>query len=182
MGNEEESKTLNVRDWMIISTTLIGAMLTILALIWGNRPTTGIFTITLLLMLSFALLTNAVSSNSKANYLAKLEGSPEDARIRRFVKFAEYSFGLAFTFLISGFAILAYKYLLDFIGRNVIVLILPLSFLITAWILIFIYNIINYSGKALKALRSLKRNIWIFMELVCLGLIVLDFYQVIVIP
>jgi hypothetical protein len=59
---------------------------------------------------------------------------------------------------------------------------LPVIFLVTAWVLIFIYNLINYSGKALKVVRSMKRNLWIFLELICLVVIVFDFFEVFSIP
>lgn len=182
MSNEEK-KQINVRDWITLSTVMMGAVLTILALIWQLPPTTGgIGSVTFLLMLSFILFVNSVSANSKANYEANLKKKVEE-RVNRFVTFAEFTFGLGFTFVISGFTILGYKYLLgSSIGRNLVTLMLPITFLLTAWILIFIYNIINYSGKALKAIRSFKRNLWIFLELICLVIILFDFFEVFSIP
>ncbi|MFX1339825.1 MAG: hypothetical protein ACFFDK_14525 [Promethearchaeota archaeon] len=182
MSNQEDaSKKINVRDWITLSTVMIGAVLTILALIWQVPPLSGIVTATFLLMISFIFIVNSVTANSKAYFEANL-GNVSEKRINRFVTFAEYSFGFGFTLIITGFAILGYKYLLTYTGRQFIVLLLPVSFLLTAWIVIFIYNVINYSGKPLGAVRSLKRNLWIFLELICLGLIVLDFYQIISIP
>ena len=181
MSNEEK-KQINVRDWITLSTVMMGAVLTILALIWQDPPASGgIGSVTFLLMLSFILFVNSVSANSKANYEANLKETIEE-RVNRFVTFAEFTFGLGFTFVIAGFTILGYKYLLENIGRTLVTLMLPLTFLLTAWILIFIYNIINYSGKALKAIRSLKRNLWIFLELICLVVILFDFFEVITIP
>ncbi len=183
MGNEERSemKKINVRDWIILSTVMIGAVLIILALIWSDPPSSGIVSATLLLMLSFVFFVNSVTTNSKAHFEANLENFSEK-RVNRFVIFAEYSFGFGFTLVISAFAILGYKYLLGEVGRRLIVLIIPAAFLITAWIIILIYNIINYDGKPFKPLKSLKRNLWIFLELICLILIVLDYYEVILIP
>ncbi len=181
MSNEEK-KQINVRDWITLSTVMIGAVLTILALIWQLPPTSGgIGSATFLLMLSFILFVNSVSANSKANFEANLKETNEE-RVNRFVTFAEFSFGLGFTFVISGFTILGYKYLLDSLDRNLVTLMLPITFLLTAWIMIFIYNVINYSGKALKAIRSLKRNLWIFLELICLVIILFDFFEVFSIP
>ena len=181
MSNEEK-KQINVRDWITLSTVMMGAVLTILALIWQLPPTSGgIGSVTFLLMLSFILFVNSVSANSKANYEANLKGTV-DERVNRFVTFAEFSFGLGFTFVISGFTILGYKYLLDALDRNLVTLMLPITFLLTAWILIFIYNVINYSGKALKAIRSLKRNLWIFLELIILVIILFDFFEIFSIP
>lgn len=180
--SSEEKKAINVRDWLTLSTVMIGAVLTILALIWQVPPTNGgIGSATFLLMLSFILFVNSVSANSKANFEANLKGTI-DERVDQFVTFAEITFGLGFTFVIAGFTILGYKYLLGSIGRTLVTLMLPITFLLTAWIMIFIYNIINYSGKALKAIRSLKRNLWMFLELICLVIIVFDFFEVFSIP
>ena len=176
-----KKESINVRDWIILSTTMIGVILTILALIWQARPASGIVSVTFLLMLAFILFVNSVTTNSKANYESKLDNvSPK--RVDRFVAYAEYSFGLGFTFVIVGVAILAYKYLLDFTNRNIMALFLPIIFLLTAWIIILIYNVINFSGKPFKSLRSLKRNIWILMEAGVLFLIYLDFIRMITIP
>ncbi|MFX1410021.1 MAG: hypothetical protein ACFFA6_06695 [Promethearchaeota archaeon] len=184
MLNDEKSKPekINVRDWIVLSTVMIGAVLTILALIWSNPPLEGgIGSVTFLLMLSFVFFVNSVTTNSKAHFEANLENFNEK-RIKRFVIFAEYSFGLGFTLVITGFSILGYKYLLDNFGRELIVLILPIVFLGSAWVIIFIYNIINYIGRPFKAIRNLKRNLWILLELVCLILIVFDFFEVFSIP
>jgi hypothetical protein len=179
---EQKKQRINVKDWIIISTTMIGVNLTILALIWQESPTKGIYTATLFLMLSFILFINCVSANSKANFELQSENASEE-KVMKFVSFAEYSFGLGFTLIIIGFSILSYKYLQDFIGSdNITVLVIPSAFLITAWIMIFIYNSINYSGKAFKGIRSIKRNLWMIMELICLVLIFLDFFNLIVIP
>ncbi len=178
---EQDKKRINVKDWIITSTTMIGVNLTILALIWQAAPPQGIYTATLFLMLSFILFINSVSANSKANFEVK-SGNATEEKILKFVSFAEYSFGLGFTLIIIGFSILSYEYLLDFIGNELIVLIIPSAFLITAWIMIFIYNSINFSGKPLKGIRSLKRNLWMIMELICLIIIILDFFNLIIIP
>jgi len=181
MEHNNEPKNLNVRDWIVLSTTLIAAVLTILALIWQARPSTGIVTVTFLLMLSFVFFVNSVSCNSRANFEAKIEKVSEK-KINQFVIFAEYSFGFGFTLVISAFSILGYEYLLDFMGRELYVLILPIVFLFTAWIIIIVYNSISYSGKIWKGLRSLKRNLWTLIEMICLVFIALDFFGVILIP
>ncbi len=181
MSNEEK-KQINVRDWITLSTVMIGALLTILALIWQIPPASGgIGTATFLLMLSFILFVNSVSANSKANFEVNLDNSSE-RRIQRFVTFAEYTFGLGFTLVIAGFTILGYKYLLFNLGRTFVTVMLPITFLVVAWLMIFIYNILNYSGKALKVIRSMKRNVWIFLELICLVIILFDFFEVFSIP
>ncbi|MFW9901040.1 MAG: hypothetical protein ACFFDY_07100 [Candidatus Thorarchaeota archaeon] len=176
-----QEQKINVKDWITLSTVMIGAVLTILALIWQIPPPNGIVTATFLLMVSFIFFINSVSANSKAAYEATVGKVSED-RINRFVTFAEYSFGLGFTLIITGFTILGYEYLLNYIGRELTTLLLPITFLGTTWVIIFIYNLINYFGKPLSALRSLKRNLWILLELICLVAIILDFFQILLIP
>jgi hypothetical protein len=178
---ETKEEKLNVREWITLSTVMIGAVLTILALIWQNVPSNGIVTVTFLLMLGFIFFVNSVSTNSKAKFESKLK-NVDRKKVNQFVAFAEYSFGLGFTFVIIAFAFLGYKYLLDFVGRNLMTFLLPIVFLLTAWIIIVIYNIINFSGKAFKSFRSLKRSIWMLLELIALGFIVLDFFGIIIIP
>lgn len=179
--SSEESQKINVKDWITLSTVMIGAVLTILALIWQEPPDNGIVTSTFLLMLSFIFFVNSVSANSKAHFEAN-SGDVSNERIKRFVTFAEYSFGLGFTLVITGFSILGYEYLLKYEGREIITLILPIAFLVTAWIVVFIYNLINYFGKPLGAIRSLKRNLWILLELICLVIIIFDFFEVFTLP
>jgi len=181
MEQNNDTKILNVRDWIVLSTAMIAAVLTILALVWGARPSSGIVSITFLLMLSFVFFVNSVSSNSRANYEAKV-GNVSEKKINNFITFAEYSFGFGFTLVINAFSILGYKYLLEFMGRELYVLILPVAFLLTAWIIIIIYNFISYSGKIWRGFRSIKRNLWTLIEIVCLVFIVLDFFGILVIP
>lgn len=66
--SSEESHKLNVKDWITLSTVMIGAVLTILALIWQLPTLDGIVTSTFLLMLSFIFFVNSVSANSKAHF------------------------------------------------------------------------------------------------------------------
>lgn len=161
---------------------MIGAVLTILVFIWTLSPSSGgIITVTFLLLLSFILFVNSVSTNSKAHFDAALKDVP-GKRIKSWIVFAEYSFGLGFTFVIVAFSILTYKYLLDYTNRSIVALFLPIVFLLTAWILVLIYNCINYSDKTLKALRNVKRDFWIFLELIGLIVIIMDYLQVITIP
>ncbi|MFX1419793.1 MAG: hypothetical protein ACFE9N_12810 [Promethearchaeota archaeon] len=181
MSNEVKKQQINVRDWIVLSTVMIGAVLTILALIWQVPPDNGIITSTFLLMVSFIFFVNSVSTNSKAQFEANL-GSIREDRINRFVTFAEYSFGLGFTLVITGFTILGYEYFLTYIGRELVALILPITFLVVTWAIIFIYNIINYAGKPLGAIRNLKRNLWIILELFCLIMIIFDFFGILTIP
>ena len=177
MEKKSNNTILNVKDWIVLSTTMIAAVLTILALIWQVPPARGIVSVTFLLMVSFILFVNSVSANSKASFELKLEDFDE-IKVKRFVGFAEYTFGMGFTLVIIGFSILGYVYLLDFIGHSLFALLLPIVFLVVAWIMIIIYNTINYSGKSFKGLRSIKRNLWVIMEFTGLVAIFLDFFLI----
>ncbi len=176
----EITKKVNVRDWIVLSSTMIGAVLTILALIWQARPTNGIVTATFLLLLSFILFVNSVSSNSKAHFEVE-SGNSSEQRINKWISFAEYSFGFGFTLVISGFSILGYEYLKDFTNHSILSLLLPVVLLFTAWIMIMIYNMINYEGKPLKSFRSFKRNLWMILELGVLATIFFDYIGLILI-
>jgi len=78
MEENRENKTLNVKDWIILSTAMIAVVLTILALVWQERPTSGIVSATFLLMLSFIFFVNSVSTNSKAHYETRAGNMPEE--------------------------------------------------------------------------------------------------------
>jgi len=89
MEEESQNTILNVRDWIVLSTVMIGAVLTILALVWQVPPTRGIVTVTFLLMVAFILFVNSVSANSRAQFELRLEDFDE-IKVNRFVSFAEY--------------------------------------------------------------------------------------------
>lgn len=176
-----EGKELNVKDWITLSSVMIGAVLTILALIWQQPPPSGIVLSTFLLMISFIFFVNSVSTNSKAYFEAKA-GKISDQKLEKWTFFAEYTFGVGFTCVICAFAILGYEYLIVFLGgRFLLALILPITFIVTALCLMIIYNVINYDG-TLAAFKNMKRNIWAIIEIVCIVFIILDFAGIIIIP
>ncbi len=39
---KKNDKNISVKDWIIISTVIIGAILTVFTLIWQSKPTNGI--------------------------------------------------------------------------------------------------------------------------------------------
>jgi hypothetical protein len=183
-------KNSNVTDWIQIGGFLIAAQLTIIALIWQAKPTNGIYTVTLLLMISFAFFVNSVFSNSKANFLVKLMNSKEEdeknkeiytKRFRRIENFGYYTFNLAYTFSLVGFTLLAYKYIFDFIGRQLIVVLLPIIFMVVIWILLIIYTIAKSPGTVIKELFEFHKITGVLIELGCLIFIVIDFIGIITI-
>jgi hypothetical protein len=169
MGDDKE---INVKDWINLSSVMIGAVLTILALIW-QVPIKGVISVTYLLILSFIFFVNSVSTNSKANF-EKRQGNITNQKLNRWMLFAEYTFGIGFTCVICAFAILGYEYLIDYGGVRLLSLFLPITFIVVALILMFTYNIINFDGK-LSAFMSIKRNLWAILEVACLVIIVIDY-------
>lgn len=167
-----DNKHINVKDWINLSSVMIGAVLTIMALIW-QVPTEGIISASYLLLVSFIFFVNSVSTNSKANF-EKKHGTITDQKLNRWMLFAEYTFGIGFTCVICAFAILGYEYLISFSGVRLLSLLLPVTFIVVALVLMFMYNMINYDGK-LSAFKSIKRNLWAILEVACLVVIVIDY-------
>ena len=189
--NRKYIENSNVKDWIQIGGFLIAAQLTIIALVWQARPTNGIYTVTLLLMLSFAFLVNSVFSNSKANFLVKLvkceeeeESNKEDytKKFTRVEKFGYYTFNIAYSFSLIGFTLLAYEYMIDFIGREIIVVFLPIIFMAAIWLLLLLYTIAKTPNNVIKEFFEIHKIIGISIELFCLILVILDFTGIIIIP
>ncbi|MBN1802157.1 MAG: hypothetical protein JW891_11655 [Candidatus Lokiarchaeota archaeon] len=176
-----ESEQVNVKDWITLSSVMIGAVLTILALIWQVPPVgdKAIVVATYLLMISFIFFVNSVSCNSKANYEART-GKASGKVVDRFVAFAEYSFGIGFTFIICGFSILGYGYLMGYTtsSNQLLALIFPITFIVVTLFIMMVYNTLN-SG---SPIGSLKRSIWSIVEIACVVLIAMDYFGAIVIP
>ncbi|MFX0033148.1 MAG: hypothetical protein ACFE8E_02700 [Candidatus Hodarchaeota archaeon] len=176
----------NVKDWIQIGGFLIAAQLTIIALIWQRAPDYGIYTVTLLLMLSFAFLVNSVFSNSKANFLVKLIQNKDETeknkakyteRFKRVEKFGYLTFNIAYSCSIFGFTLLAYEYMLYFIGEVLIVVLLPIIFIIVIWCLLIVYTIAKSPGRVMKELFEPHKILGVLIELGCLILIVFDFFN-----
>jgi len=168
-----ESEQLNVKDWITLSSVMIGAVLTILALIWQVPPAgnKGIVTATFFLMIAFIFFVNSVSTNSKANFEARSGKIPE-SKINQWVRFAEYTFGFGFTLVVCGFSLLGYAYLMGFTNGALIALLLPIVYIAITLVIILIYNTIN-SG---NPLASMKRNLWAILEVLFVILICIDYF------
>ncbi|MFW9864549.1 MAG: hypothetical protein ACFFEN_00490 [Candidatus Thorarchaeota archaeon] len=183
----DEIDCLNVKDWIQIGGFLIAAQLTIIALIWQARPTRGIFIITLLLMISFTFFVNSIFSNSKVHHLInKVKNEQDDNQkkdlkkhIDRVVNFGYTTFNIAYTFTLIGFTILAYRYMIDFIGEIPAILLLPVIFIVLTWMLLITYTVAKSPGRVLKELFEWRKIITILLEFTCLIVIVLDYLGVI---
>lgn len=196
----------NVKDWIQIGGFLIAAQLTIIALVWQAKPSSGIYWVTFLLMLSFAFFVNSIFSNSKAHFLIKLvEGAKEEERKKRLTKkvkivmnYGYYTFNFGYTLILVGFSMLAYKYMIDFIGKQLIVLLLPIIFMVSMWILLVLFTFAKTRGDPidlevkqetdsgkdgdkkkknifLKELFELHKIVSVLIELIALIFITLDY-------
>lgn len=180
----DEIDCLNVKDWIQIGGFLIASQLTIIALIWQARPSRGIFTITILLMISFTFFVNSIFSNSKAHHLIKKKEKLEldenqkknvQRILHRVVNFGYTTFNIGYTFTLIGFTILAYRYMIDFIGTILAVVFLPVIFIGTTWILLVIYTIAKSPGNVISELFEFRKVVSILLELACLIVIILDY-------
>ena len=161
----------NIKNWVEISSVMIGVSLTVLTLMIGFLPLDSIFMRVCVwaLLLAVILFTNAVTTNAKTMY-EMARDSPQNI-IERWVKFAEFSFGLGFTMLISAFAFVSYK-MVDIIA--------PTTLLVSAWLIMMLYTHLDAAHPDLrfKWLRSLKRNVWFLIELGVLLLIYIDWLNI----
>jgi len=157
----------NLKSWVSISSVMIGASLTVLTLMIGFLPLDSIFLRACVwaLLVSVILFSNALTANARAAY--ELNRGTPDEDITRWVKFAEFSFGLAFTMLLSAFAFVTYC---------IVDIIAPTVLLGSAWLIMMIYTAMDVTEPEVrfKGLRSLKRNIWFLIELLVLLLIYVD--------
>ena len=198
---KKNDKKISVKDWIIISTVIIGAILTVFALIWQAKPTGGIIMVSFLLFISFPFFVNSVSANSKVNFYTR-SGEEEVSKkhVERLMTFAEISFGGGFTIVISALSILGYEYLKDFSSGHIISLLFPTVFLATVWIICVIYTYVdhqkfketpnptkqevlsreNEEDEITEQAKSkiTKRTVYILVEIVFLVFIILDYFGI----
>lgn len=144
----------NVKDWIQIGGFLIAAQLTIIALVWQAKPSSGIYWVTFILMLSFAFFVNSIFSNSKAHFLINLVESANNEekkkaitkKIKIVMNYGYHTFNFGYTLILVGFTLLAYKYMIDFIGKQLLVLLLPIIFIVFMWILLVSYTFVKTRG------------------------------------
>lgn len=169
----------SVRNWVAISSAMIGVTLTILILIvtllgglGGGTPFNylGNKVIIYLLLVAFVLFVNAVTTNARVLY--EMARASEETFVNRWIKFAEFSFGLGFTLVVITFALTTYIYV-DILASTIL--------MVVAWIIMFIYTFLNdpTDKSVFAALRSWKRNFWFIIELVGLVFLYLDAFLII---
>ena len=195
---KKNDKNISVKDWIIISTVIIGAILTVFTLIWQAKPTNGIIMVSFLLFISFPFFVNSVSANSKVNFYTR-SGEEEVSKkhVERVMAFAEVSFGFGFTLVISALSILGYEYLKDFTSQHLISLLLPVIFLAVVWFVCIAYTYVDHLKFKEKAkredsskesgenetkkeakLKITKRTVYILVEIVFLMFIILDYFGI----
>jgi len=197
-----EKDKSNVGDWVQIGGFLVAAQLTIITLIWQNEPgvkPSGIYSVTLLLMLSFVFFINSIFSNSKVQHTLNVREAMEkkdisreaDKRLNDLLDFSHFTFNMGYTFALIGFTILAYKYMLDFLGKELLVLFLPIIFFVVVWLLLISYISVSMDidekkekekYAIIKQLKDPRKIISFLLEIACLILIGTDFFEVFLIP
>jgi Flp pilus assembly protein TadB len=201
----QEKDYSNVGDWVQIGGFLVAAQLTVIALIWDNEPIvvpSGIYTVTLLLMLSFVFFLNSIFANSKAHHILKIrkakkkkddkettvreedqgEWEKSERILNSMLDYSHFTFNMGYSFALIGFTILAYKYMIGFVGRILLVLFLPVIFFVVVWILLISYIHAKSPGRVLSELKDPRKIISFLLETTCLILIMTDFFEFFPIP
>jgi hypothetical protein len=168
------------------SAALLGADLVVVALAWDHPPSEGgIVTITFLMMFSFVAFINVLHQTMRYDFLATIisfkEKENKDVQvelkevhtIQKWIRYLHVS-GLLFTMI--AFWIISYKYLISLEGYYVVILLLP-------FILFFLYWVPKIEGIEKEVgFFSLESLIQLMIQIIFLILIVLDFFEIIVIP
>ncbi len=163
------TENMNIKNWVEISSVMIGVSLTVLTLIFGFIEINSLLMRACVwaLLGAVVLFTNALTTNAKALY----ELSQGAEKINHWIKFAEFSFGFAFTLVLSAFAIISYR---------IVDIIAPTVLLGSAWLIMISYSYLDTQpGQRFKGLKSMKRNIWFLIELGALILIYIDWLNII---
>ena len=174
---EINGKIEEIKNWTVISSGMTGFSATILTLVlilnysWCSSPC-------YLLSAAIVLFINATSVNSKI--LRHFKQMEEGTLLEKWVLFAEWSFGLGFTMLISSLSIITYKR----VG-----IIAPFILMGSTWATMVVYKFINvgYEKKYGKIDKHkeiwkgwyYKRHIWVLIEAIVLTLISLDYLELI---
>ena len=112
------TENMNIKNWVEISSVMIGVSLTVLTLILGFLPIDSLIMRACVwaLLVAVVLFTNALTTNAKALY----ELSQGTEKIDHWIKFAEFSFGFAFTLVLSAFAFISYRIVDDIIAPSIL--------------------------------------------------------------
>jgi hypothetical protein len=168
------------------AAALLGADLVVVALAWDHPPSEGgIVTITFLMLISFVAFINVLHEtmrsailvtrleNNKRNEKEQEKDSLEFTHILKSIRYMHVS-GLLFTMI--AFWTISYKYLISLEGYNFVILILP-------FILFLLYWVPKFAGVEREvSFRSPESLIQLFIQIIVLILICLDFFRIITIP
>ncbi|MHA1239540.1 MAG: hypothetical protein ACTSQU_01985 [Promethearchaeota archaeon] len=167
------------------AAALTGADLVVVALAWDNPPTAGgIVTITFLMMISFVAFINVLHQIMRADQLIsrlKLLEIDEETKgkiqleLNQISKWARYMHVAGLTFTMIAFWIISYKYLISIVGYHLIILFLPF----VLFILIWIPKLTGIEKEV--SIKSRESVMQLFIEIIFLVLICLDFFRIIII-
>jgi len=169
------------------AAALLGADLVVVALAWDNPPDAGgIITITFLMLISFVAFINVLHHIMRSELLLsrlKMNGIDEKERgkdslefshILKSVRFMHVG-GLLFTMI--AFWIISYKYLLESpLGYHLVILFLPFTLFLLYWV----PKIMGVEREV--SFRSRESLVQLFIQIIFLVLICLDFFRILTIP
>jgi hypothetical protein len=182
----KKGSTPSVGSSTATAAALLGADLVVVALSWDNPPTEGgIITITFLMLISFIAFIHVLHQTMRSEFLTSRFTMKEKDKRSMEEDFREFSqivrairtmhiTGLLFTMI--AFWVISYKYLISSEGYQLVILLLP-------FILFFLYWIPKMMGVEREVtFRSRESLVQLFIQVLFLTLICLDFFRVLTIP
>jgi hypothetical protein len=183
---EKRGSTPSVSSSTATAAALLGADLVVVALSWDNPPTEGgIVTITFLMLISFIAFIHVLHQTMRSEFLTSrftLKEKGDKAIEEDYIEFSHiirsirimHLTGLLFTMI--AFWVISYKYLISSEGYQLVILILP-------FILFLLYWIPKMMGTEREVtFRSRESLAQLFIQIIFLVLICLDFFRIISIP
>ena len=184
-------KTKGLESYNTITAILIGSNLMALALIWASQPTSGMITITFLMMIAFTLFFNTIILVSMVLHRVdrieeKIDDEDEVKDIQREIRLLKsaisFLFGNGFVLTMIAFWVVSYKYLIDLAGNNLIILLLPIVLLILYWTPTVILLLLKITkGRFAIKSKVIIRWLDLILQTIFIVLIYLDYFQVIII-
>ncbi len=169
----------DTEHWMEIASDLLQADLFLMGILWAASKLN--ITTSLMLISSFFLLYASTNANGRSIYLndtwQQKEPESEEERailkkkLGRSIRYAEYSFSLGFTFTFIGIGMTVYT-----VFDNMY---LAIGAYIVGWVVMQSYSWRIYRSHLLK---NKKNALFILLEVISLGFIIMDSYGVLGLP